>query len=249
MRPNGFLSTDDQIGEITHRCGTTHLGRFAGENRPQITPRAVLVELHSDTLRNMLAAIAIALAAIVVPTGDPPPSRVTIDVVTINGTGCPAGTVAVAVSPDNTKFSLIYANLIAQVGGTSKPTDARRFCTATLRVNAAGYAAGIARAEYRGFAHLESGASASLRLRYSFPGILPIGDKTKNFTGPFSDDWSFVDDQPARSACGGSQTLTLGVDLKVSLGTSDPKKTSFVAMDSVDGSLGQTYDFAWTRCP
>jgi hypothetical protein len=55
---------------------------------------------------------------------DPPPSdHIVIDVITVNGSGCPAGTAAVAVSPDNTAFTVTYSNYTAQVGVGAGPTD------------------------------------------------------------------------------------------------------------------------------
>src|SRR4051794_3787745 len=39
----------------------------------------------------------------------PPPDKIVIDVVTVNGSGCRPGTAAVAVSPDNTAFTVTYS--------------------------------------------------------------------------------------------------------------------------------------------
>ncbi len=58
----------------------------------------------------------------------PPPDRIVIDVVTVNGSGCPAGTAAIAVSPDNQAFTVTYSDYLAQVGVGSKPTDFRKNC-------------------------------------------------------------------------------------------------------------------------
>ena len=65
-----------------------------------------------------LAAAALALSTIVIPpVADPPPTgQITIDVVTVNGSGCRIGTAAVAVSPDNKAFTVTYSEYLAQVG-------------------------------------------------------------------------------------------------------------------------------------
>lgn len=64
-------------------------------------------------MRKLLLAGAAALAMVAGlaspanaawPT-NPPPDKIIIDVVTVNGSGCPAGTAAVAVSPDNEAFT------------------------------------------------------------------------------------------------------------------------------------------------
>lgn len=59
---------------------------------------------------NMIAAAAVAMSAIVLPpAGTPPPGEVAAELVTVNGSGCYRGTVAVAVSPGNATFHLIYS--------------------------------------------------------------------------------------------------------------------------------------------
>ena len=66
-----------------------------------------------------LAAIGMAASLLQTPfawTNPPPPDKIVIDVVTINGTGCKPGTAAVAVSDDNTAFTVTYSEFLAQVG-------------------------------------------------------------------------------------------------------------------------------------
>src|SRR3712207_4673909 len=86
-------------------------------------------------------------------TSTPPPGRITVNVVTVNGSGCPWGTAAVAVSPDNTAFTVTYSNYMAKVGPGSTTTDWRKNCQINLRVNVPqGFTYAIAQADYRGFA-------------------------------------------------------------------------------------------------
>ncbi|MET1072355.1 MAG: DUF4360 domain-containing protein, partial [Umezawaea sp.] len=90
----------------------------------------------------MLSAITAALMAlstITFPPGGapgtiPPPDHITIEVVTVLGSGCPAGTAAVAVSPDNKAFTVTYSRFTAQVGPDSKPIDFRKNCQLALNV-------------------------------------------------------------------------------------------------------------------
>src|ERR671916_159064 len=117
----------------------------------------------------MLNAVTAALLAssIIIPPGGapnevPPPNHITIDIVTVNGSGCPAGTAAVAVSEDNKAFTVTYSDFLAQIGVGAKPTDFRKNCQLNLRVNVPqGFTYGIAQADYRGFGHLERGATAT----------------------------------------------------------------------------------------
>src|ERR1051325_7886161 len=45
---------------------------------------------------------------------NPPPDKIVIDVATVNGSGCPAGTAAVAVSPAQRAFRVPYSQTPAQ---------------------------------------------------------------------------------------------------------------------------------------
>jgi len=202
---------------------------------------------------NAVVAAALAMSTAVLPQADvPPPGAVTVDVVTVNGTGCPAGTAAVAVPPDNATFRVVYSSYVAQVGVGAQPTDARKNCQLSLRVNApGGFTYGISEVDYRGFVHLAPGATGSLRSNYYFRGSPQTVYKSHNWQGPVSDDWQAtdVDWMIVYRGCGENRNLNLNTELRVNVGTSDPKTTtSFVAMDSTDAYIATDYHFAWKRC-
>ncbi|RDI59018.1 DUF4360 domain-containing protein [Nocardia pseudobrasiliensis] len=214
------------------------------------------------------AAIGAAMFAFAVPMsgaqalGDPspgwptppPPDKIVIDVVTVNGSGCPQGTAAVAVSPDNTAFTVTYSQYTAQVGVGSTPTDFRKNCQLNLKVHVpGGFTYGIASADYRGFASLAKGATALERARYYFQGNSPTDFVDHTFKGSFEDDWQATDSTDVASIvylpCGENRNFNINTQLRVDAGTSDPKKTtSFITMDSTDGAINTTYHFAWKKC-
>src|SRR4051812_42448781 len=108
------------------------------------------------------AAGGMLLASLAMPTAanaatvTPPPSSIAIDVVTANGSGCPAGTAAVAVSPDKSAFTVTYSNYLAQAGAGTRPTDFRKNCQLNLNVHIpGGFTYAVTEADYRGYAHLE----------------------------------------------------------------------------------------------
>ncbi|GDY28468.1 DUF4360 domain-containing protein [Gandjariella thermophila] len=204
-----------------------------------------------------LSAAGLALSLIVSPafSTPPPPDKIVIDVVTVNGSGCPAGTAAVAVSADNTAFTVTYSKFLAQVGVGAAPTDFRKNCQLSLRVHVPqGFTYAIAQADYRGFAHLEKGASALERANYYFQGNSPTAYVNHSFSGPADNDWQTTDRtdvaQLVYQPCGEERNFNINAELRVSAGTSDPKTTtSFITMDSTDGSISTTYHFAWKSCP
>lgn len=209
---------------------------------------------------NTLVAAAMAISSIVFPPGGapgttPPLDHVTIDVVTVNGSGCPAGTAAVAVSEDNKAFTVTYSDFLAQVGVGAKPTDFRKNCQLSLRVNVPqGFTYGIMQADYRGFAHLQAGATGMERANYYFQGMSPTAYKSHSYTGLMSDDWQATDTTEIAAIvfapCGEKRNFNINTELRVNAGTSDPRTTtSFMSMDSTDGGIDTTYHFAWLQCP
>jgi Domain of unknown function (DUF4360) len=211
---------------------------------------------------NVMAIGTVALSMLFSPSvtpntmsSPPPPDRIVIDIVTVNGSGCPANTAAVAVSPDNTAFTVTYSAYLAQVGVGAKKTDFRKNCQLNLRVHVPnGFTYAIAQADFRGFAHLEGGATGLERANYYFQGSSQTVYASHPFHGPYDDDWQTTDTVDVASLvyapCGEERNLNINTELRVAAGTSDPTTTtSFVSMDSTDGSINTIYHFAWKKCP
>lgn len=185
---------------------------------------------------------------------DPPSEIITVDVVTVNGSGCPAGTASVAVSPDNTAFTVTYSNYLAQVGVGALATDWRKNCQLSLLIHVpAGFTYAIASADYRGFASLEKGSTGFQRAGYYFQGSPTTTYSTHTFAAPFADDWHATDTTEVASLewapCGVARNFNLNSELRVLAGTSDTKNaTSFMTMDSIDGAVSTIFHFAWQEC-
>ncbi|MGC7093022.1 DUF4360 domain-containing protein, partial [Amycolatopsis lurida] len=146
-------------------------------------------------------------------------------------------------------------NFLAQVGVGAAPTDFRKNCQLNLRINApSGFTYGIAQADYRGFAALAKGASGTERANYYFQGMSPTAYTSHTYNGPLEDSWQATDETElisiVYSPCGEKRHFNINTELRVNVGTSDPKTTtSFMMMDSTDGNFSTTYHFAWKTCP
>ncbi|MFC9914174.1 DUF4360 domain-containing protein [Streptomyces sp. NPDC059862] len=209
----------------------------------------------------LLSSAIAALFATAVPAQDPssgfvdpPPDRIVIKIATVNGSGCPQGTAAVAVSADNTAFTVTYSEYLAQVGGNAEPTAFRKNCQLNLVVHVPqGFTYAIASADYRGFASLQPGASGVQRASYYFQGSSNTVFKNHPFSGPYSDNWQATDTtdwaQLVWAPCGVQRNFNINTELRVSAGTSDPAKSSFMTMDSTDGDISTVYHLAWKECP
>ncbi|MFJ4323912.1 DUF4360 domain-containing protein [Streptomyces tricolor] len=188
------------------------------------------------------------------PFDDPPPDKIVIDVATVNGSGCPAGTAAVAVSPDNTAFTVTYSAYLAQAGGNSDPTAFRKNCQLNLVVHVPqGFTYAVASADYRGFASLQRGATGTQKASYYFQGSSNTVPRTHPFNGPYNDDWQATDTtdwaQLVWAPCGVLRNFNINTELRVSAGTATPDKVSFMTMDSTDGDISTVYHLAWKECP
>jgi hypothetical protein len=203
-------------------------------------------------------AIAGVAAALITPGTDPalaPSEKVTLDIVTVNGSGCPAGTTAVAVAPDNTAFTVTYSDYMAQVGVGAKATDTRKNCQLAVQVNIpSGFTFAIAQADYRGYASLAKGATGMQRASYYFQGESATQASTHRLpTGPFDDNWQATDTtavaEMVYAPCGVKRYLNINTELRVGAGSSDINRTtSFMTMDSTDADVSTVYHFSWKRC-
>ncbi|HCA85944.1 MAG TPA: DUF4360 domain-containing protein [Streptomyces sp.] len=186
---------------------------------------------------------------------DAPTDRMVIDVATVNGSGCPAGTAAVAVSADNTAFTVTYSEYLAQVGVGAKPTDFRKNCQLNLAMRVPqGFTYAIASVDYRGYAYLEDGATAVQKAQYYFQGSPDTDEGVHQFVGPYDDNWQATDETELGALvwapCGEIRNFNINTELRVNGGESDTTATtSFMAMDSTDGDVNTTYQMAWKECP
>jgi len=211
-------------------------------------------------MRKILTAAAMLLACVAVPASPasanpPPPNKMVADIVGVNGSGCPAGTVGVQVSPDNTAITVTYSQYVAQVGVGALPIDFRKNCQIALNVHVPqGFTYAIAKSDYRGYANLAAGASGYEAANYYFQGQSQNARAQHNFAGPREGDWTTTDLVGIASLsflpCGEMRNLNINTELRVYAGWSNTHTTtSLLTMDSTDTSLTTIYHLAWMRCP
>lgn len=182
-----------------------------------------------------------------------PAGAVTVDVVSVNGSGCPAGTAQVRVAPDNSAFTVTYTDYVAWAGAGASVTDFRKNCQLGLRINVPqGFTYAIAQADYRGYAYLERGATALQRANYYFQGQSATTTVSHLFSGYMDADWQTTDEVDVAALvfkpCGADVNFNINTSLRVNAGTSDPRATNVMMMDSTDGSVSTVYRFAWKTC-
>ena len=202
------------------------------------------------TLLASLAATTTSASAAPAPL---PSEDMVIAVAAANGSGCPLGTADVIVSPDNKAFTVTYSEFTAQTGAGTRPTDFRKNCQLALNIDVPqGYTYAIAGADYRGFAHLERGATGTQSANYYFQGERQSTRIQHNFRGPVEANWQRTDSVGISSLsflpCGEQRYLNVNTELRVNRGWSSRNSTSFLTMDSTDGRLDTVYRLAWKKC-
>ncbi|RJQ76768.1 DUF4360 domain-containing protein [Pseudonocardiaceae bacterium YIM PH 21723] len=200
----------------------------------------------------MLGFVALAglLAVMLAPAAppDPPPAgRVEVTPVTINGSGCPAGTVSVAPAPDNSGFVIRLSNFQASAGGGAPTTSSRQNCQANLAVRVpAGYTWTIDRVDRSGSVNLAAGATGLVQATHYFQGSQDQATWSHTFTGPLQQDWqlSQVIDPASQvwAPCGEQRNLNVNSELRVSTGADNAVTSTLREREE------HFYRFAWKRC-
>lgn len=202
---------------------------------------------------NSLAAAGLALSflnPVAVADIEDPLDKVTVELVTVNGSGCPKDTVTVAVAPDNTAFTVTYNAYMAKIGPNLDITLARRNCQAAIKVNVPnGFTFGIVTAEYRGYAKLAKDVSATQVASYYFQNSPDTDRRKHDFKGDFDDSWQANDStewaQVVWGSCTEKRLFNINTELRV---RGDDSKVSYIAMDSLDAGLKTTYHYALKQC-
>ena len=206
-------------------------------------------------MRKVAAAAGVVMSLMVPAVADaaPPPDKIVIDVVTANGSGCPRGTTAVAMSPDNTAMTVTYSAYAARVGAGAGAFDFRKNCQLNLNVHVPnGLTYAVASVDYRGYGHLEDGARGIEQASYYFQGYGRTERFSNRFEGPMDRDWQVGDEikvaERVYRPCGVQRNLNINTELRVNAGTSDHKLASFLTMDSTDTAFSTVYHLTWKEC-
>ncbi|GHB52798.1 hypothetical protein GCM10010347_23410 [Streptomyces cirratus] len=182
-----------------------------------------------------------------------PPEKVTVDVASVNGSGCRPGSASVAVAPDNSAFTVTYSEYLAQAGGGVPTTEGRKNCLLSLLVHVPqGFTYAVSKVDYRGYGNLQPGAVGTQKASYYFQGMSQTAYRTHTFRGALDDNWQTTDTTEIEALvfapCGAQRNFNINTELRAEVGSSDSTKTSYITVDSTDGSISTKYHFSWKRC-
>jgi hypothetical protein len=166
------------------------------------------------------------------------------------GTGCPAGSAAVAISPDARALSILFDQFVVESGGTTGRIMERKTCNIAVPVHVPqGYSVSIFQIDYRGFNSLPYGAYSRFNVEYFFAGTQGPGYE-KEFHGRLEDDYlirnSLVASAVVWSECG--QSVNLRANTGMLVRTNSSRQESYSSVDSVDVTSGLVFNLQWKRC-
>lgn len=193
-----------------------------------------------------LSAVSSAAAPDAAATA-PAAALVDVTVVTINGSGCPAGAGTATLSDELDVLTITSPAYFASAGGGARPTDFRKNCQLSLQIERpAGWTYAVSQVTANGFAALLEGATGLSRVNIFFQGSSASTTVSRTFTGPLVDQWQAVDTvDPATlnfAPCGVERNLNINTELRV---TAPPNATTsnFMVRDPFS-----SYRLSWRRC-
>ncbi|WP_242895438.1 DUF4360 domain-containing protein [Actinomadura litoris] len=201
-----------------------------------------------------LATGFVAQAAASAPAVAGGPNDTIIEVTAVAGSGCAHDRVGAAMAADSEAFNISYLGFTARTGGSSKPDEGRRNCLLAMKVTTRqNLTYAIAGTAYRLSPDLRAGAKATLESGYDFHRGAPIEKSTFNVSGPANHTFQFTDKVPVTKLvykpCGEDRILKIETELRVANESSDRSKVDSISLDHANGTIKQTYQLAWRRCP
>jgi hypothetical protein len=190
----------------------------------------------SVTVAGLTAALLAAVAVPATAAEAAAPEGGTFSVVTVNGSGCPAGTGSFRLSPTKASFTLDSPAYLASSGGESLPTDLRRNCQVNLQLNGAeGWTYAISRIDSTGFAYLNADATGTSQVSFYFQGDTATTESTLTLTGPLAEAWSSSDsiaeEDLVWAPCDAQRNLNINTELVVPP-SADPAAANVMVRDA-----------------
>ncbi len=165
------------------------------------------------------------------------------------GTGCPANSVSVTLSPDAKSLSLLFDQYQVAVGGETGKSFDRKSCNIAIPVHVPqGLSVSILKIDFRGFNHLPRSASSQFNVEYFFAGTRGPTFQRK-FRGPLDEDYLINNELTAEaivwSGCGADVNLRTNSSMRLS---SLYNQEAMASIDSEDINAAIVYQLQWKKC-
>jgi hypothetical protein len=163
------------------------------------------------------------------------------------GSGCPAGTASITLSPDQKTLSFIFDRYVAEAGASYGRTLDRKACNISVPVHIPqGFSVSLLQVDYRGFVSARGGES-EFNVEYFF-----AGSRGPKFTKTFNNEereYLLSNDLRMRglswSRCGEDVNVRVNSSVKARSFAGDD---TIISVDSADIRAGIIYHLQWRRC-
>lgn len=165
------------------------------------------------------------------------------------GTGCPAGTVSVTLSPDAKSLSLLFDQYQVSVGGTTGKSFDRKSCNIAIPVRVPqGMSVSVLKIDFRGFNRLPQSATSQFDVEYFFAGTKGPAFQ-RRFRGPLEEDYLINNELAVQSiiwsGCGADVNLRTNSSMRVSTVSN---REAMASIDSEDINAAIVYHLQWRSC-
>jgi hypothetical protein len=166
------------------------------------------------------------------------------------GTGCPAGSAGITVSPANDAISILFDQFVSEAGSTTNRRIDRKSCNISIPVKVPqGYSVAVFSIDYRGFNAVPSGGFNRLNSEYFWAGSRGPSI-ARTFYGPINDNYTVTDDLIATSIvwapCGASVNLRVNASMMAQ--SNNRMEQTIGTVDSADLTSALIYHIQWRRC-
>ncbi|KAF3905776.1 hypothetical protein AA313_de0204271 [Arthrobotrys entomopaga] len=205
----------------------------------------IRIPLILSTLLGAIIPLSVAAPFQLEERATSPPKDAVISDIAYGGTGCPQGSAVVALSSDNTSFSIGFNDFTATLGSS---IDSRKFCQVNLALSApSGWQYTVVAANFTGFALLGANAQACHTSSLYFSGSTDETSYAATLNGPAAYIYNIaaatVADNSNWSGCGSDAGLNIKSVVTLSgSGTGQIKEIG----ESV--KVAGIYALSWRKC-
>lgn len=178
-------------------------------------------------------------------------SKIVLGQPAYGGTGCPAGTASVTLSPAQDALSILFDQFVTEAGSTTGKRVDRKSCNLSIPVQVPqGYSLSVIQTDYRGFNLIPAyGAYNRLDTEYFWAGIR--GPRfSRVYSGPMNENYTQSNGILASALvwtpCGAS--VTLRVNSSIMSQANAQMEETMMTVDSADITAGLIYHIQWRRC-
>lgn len=207
-----------------------------------------------NTLKATLILAAAALFAGELQAADAP-EYVRVRSISYAGSGCPAGSVALNISPDRRAFMLMFDQYVAEVGPGVPFNQRRKNCQINLDLDyPSGWSYAVRAMNHHGYVSLERGIRASQKVSLYFQGSAQTATLSSTLNGPLDQDYQIRDvlglNSQVWSPCGSQRALNINTQIMVT-NSGNSRAHGMITADAGPGDLPSGLgglEIEWQRC-